>query len=463
MRVQEHTRLCITRDLSAHDIVNRIMRKENYLIGMLNKHVLALYNPIPGLRHQVMLTKTLEWNLNWCIFDFMFDEKFTIKRDFLSDVTILQKRLRTMAALNLIMSPFVMVFVVSYFFLQNAEHFYRHPVSVGARQWSLYARWKMREFNELEDHLNRRLDASHKSATKYVLQFPTPMHTQVAKFVAYIAGSFAATCLAIGVMSGPILEKPFFKGQNFIWYTAFFGLILAVSRSFIPEEPIAYKPEEYMDEVVENTHYFPRRWRGKCHTKSVQSEFRSLFKLKVTIFFEEIASIFLTPFILFFSLPECAPRILEFIQDFTVDIEGVGHVCSLGMFSFERHGNQRYGSQFQSEKKLRSRQGKMEKSFLSFCNYYEHWEPDPHGRDFLESFNKVKSSFMQEGSLYGDHMRSSFSNGRGKSNGDFLHRADSSELTEDQKNLEDLRLSQATLQHLYTSSRLSPKQTDGQL
>jgi len=289
------------------------------------------------------------------------------------------------------------------------------------------------------------------------------MHTQVAKFVAYIAGSFAATCLAIGVMSGPILEKPFFKGQNFIWYTAFFGLILAVSRSFIPEEPIAYKPEEYMDEVVENTHYFPRRWRGKCHTKSVQSEFRSLFKLKVTIFFEEIASIFLTPFILFFSLPECAPRILEFIQDFTVDIEGVGHVCSLGMFSFERHGNQRYGSQFQSEKKLRSRQGKMEKSFLSFCNYYEHWEPDPHGRDFLESFNKVKSSFMQEGSLYGDHMRSSFSNGRGKSNGDFLHRADSSELTEDQKNLEDLRLSQATLQHLYTSSRLSPKQTDGQL
>ena len=81
----------------------------------------------------------------------------------------------------------------------------------------------------------------------------------------------------------------------------------------------------------------------------------------------------------------------------------------------------------------------------------------------VESFNKVKSSFMQQGSLYGDHMRSSFSNGRGKSNGDFLHRADSSELTEDQKILEDLRLSQATLQHLYTSSRLSPKQTDGQL
>ena len=37
MQVQKQTRLCITRDLSEKDVVSRIMRKENYLIGMLNK------------------------------------------------------------------------------------------------------------------------------------------------------------------------------------------------------------------------------------------------------------------------------------------------------------------------------------------------------------------------------------------------------------------------------------------
>ena len=125
----------------------------------------------------------------------------------------------------------------------------------------------------------------------------------------------------------------------FYRYTAFFGLILAVSRSFIPEDPIPYKPEEYMDEVVENTHYFPRRWRGKCHTQSVQSEFRFLFKLKVSIFFEEISSIFLTPFTLFFSLPECAPRILDFIRDFTEEIEGVGQVCRLDTLCHSHHSS----------------------------------------------------------------------------------------------------------------------------
>lgn len=32
-QVQQRVRLCISRDLSEHDIVQRIMRKENYLIG----------------------------------------------------------------------------------------------------------------------------------------------------------------------------------------------------------------------------------------------------------------------------------------------------------------------------------------------------------------------------------------------------------------------------------------------
>ena len=34
---QKQTRLCIARDLSEVDVVARIMRKENYLIGLLNK------------------------------------------------------------------------------------------------------------------------------------------------------------------------------------------------------------------------------------------------------------------------------------------------------------------------------------------------------------------------------------------------------------------------------------------
>jgi autophagy-related protein 9 len=70
------------RDLHELDVVSRIMRKENYLIGMLNSGVLALYvrGGCGSLGRRFMLTKTLEWNLYWCILDPMFDEHFHIRK-----------------------------------------------------------------------------------------------------------------------------------------------------------------------------------------------------------------------------------------------------------------------------------------------------------------------------------------------------------------------------------------------
>ncbi|KAF9612008.1 hypothetical protein IFM89_037291 [Coptis chinensis] len=41
VQVQRSQQLCVLKDLSTHDVVMRIMRKENYLIGMLNKGVLS--------------------------------------------------------------------------------------------------------------------------------------------------------------------------------------------------------------------------------------------------------------------------------------------------------------------------------------------------------------------------------------------------------------------------------------
>lgn len=85
VKLQSLQKLCIVKDLSAHDIVMRLMRKENYLIGMVNKAVLAFQisswvpgagpavNSSDGRQRRLFLTKTLEWTLNWCILQSMFD------------------------------------------------------------------------------------------------------------------------------------------------------------------------------------------------------------------------------------------------------------------------------------------------------------------------------------------------------------------------------------------------------
>lgn len=55
---------------------------------------------IPGLGKRFMLTKTLEWNLHWCILDAMLDDNFCIKEDFKHDVPKLQRRFRHAAHLS---------------------------------------------------------------------------------------------------------------------------------------------------------------------------------------------------------------------------------------------------------------------------------------------------------------------------------------------------------------------------
>lgn len=86
VNVQESQQLCVVKDLSCHEVIMRIMRKENYLTGMLNKGLLAfpISSWIPGAgpavksgsdgrKNHLVLTKTFEWTLNWCILQCMFD------------------------------------------------------------------------------------------------------------------------------------------------------------------------------------------------------------------------------------------------------------------------------------------------------------------------------------------------------------------------------------------------------
>ena len=53
------------------------------------------------------------------------------------------------AIANLVVSPFLAVFLIIYFFMHNAERFYSHPGSLGSRRWSPLAKWRLRELNEM--------------------------------------------------------------------------------------------------------------------------------------------------------------------------------------------------------------------------------------------------------------------------------------------------------------------------
>ncbi|GLU03645.1 hypothetical protein SLE2022_208340 [Rubroshorea leprosula] len=407
VQLQSSQQLCVVKDLSAHDVVMRLMRKENYLIGMINKGVIAFpiskwvpgagptvkYGP-NGRQHRLILTKTLEWTLNWCILQSMFDRNFCVKRDFISNPKTLKKRLMVVGIAMLLLSPFLVIFMLVYLFLKHAEQFYNHPSTASSRRWSNLSKWMFREFNEVDHLFKHRINSSIVYASNYLKQFPSPIISIIAKFISFVSGGFAAILIIIAFLEESLLEGHIF-GRNLFWYAAVFGTITAISRAAITDELLVLDPEGAMSMVVQHTHYMPKRWRGKENTETVRTEFETIFQYTGTMLLEEMASIFLTPFLLIFVVPERVNDILQFIADFTVDIEGVGHVCSVSAFNFQNHGNSNYGSPYGTPHAQRSSQGKMEKSFLSFQSTYPSWEPNAQGKQFLLNLRTFREKKFQ--------------------------------------------------------------------
>ena len=385
VHLQATTKLSIARDLNEHDIIARILRKENYLVGMVNRDVLKLELDFPGIRTHRWFTKVIEWNIDLAVFHGMFDDHFNIVPSFY-DVSALRHRFRCLAVINAILSPFVAIFLSMYFVLSYAEKFYNTPSTVGARDWSSYAYWRMREFNELPHFTQQRLAAAYPHAKDYVAQFPSPVVNIWAKFVSYVVGAFAACALFCAIIDDRLLQA-YVGDRDLLWVTAVSGTVLACSRALMATENAVFEPNAIMSKIVAHTHFLPKHWRDAAHKEEVQREFNSFFSLKAMLFLEEIASVFAAPFVLWFPLSDSSGDIIQFVRQFTVSRAGVGDICSLSAFDFNRHGNKNYGAPSHAGKAQRSRQGKMEKSFLTFQATYPGWEPDASGKDMLNSLN----------------------------------------------------------------------------
>jgi len=91
------------------------------------------------------------------------------------------------------------------------------------------------------------------------------------RFVAFIAGSFAAVLLL-----ATVIDPDLFVGfevtshRTVLFYVGVFGSILAVARGMIPEENRVFDPELLIMDVIQHTHYMPDSWKDELHSKKVR-------------------------------------------------------------------------------------------------------------------------------------------------------------------------------------------------
>lgn len=371
--------------MDAHDIANRLMRRDNYLIALFNKDILDLTLPIPFLKNRQLFSKTLEWNLSLCILDYVFNEQGQLRPLFLKDTHRralsdgLRRRFLFAGFMNVVCAPLIIIYFMMLYFFRYFNEYQRNPSQIGSRQYTPLAEWKFREFNELWHLFQRRINMSYPFASRYIDQFPKDKTIQISRFIAFITGALASV-LALASVIDPELFLGFeiTPERTVLFYLGVFGTIWAVARGAVPEENLVFDPEYALNNVTEYTHYLPNEWRGRLHSDEVRKEFALLYQMKVVIFLEEILSMIFTPFILWFSLPKCSDRLIDFFREFTVHVDGLGYVCSFAVFDFKKGGDniaqQRQhhdgGAQDLREEYYSTKDGKMLASYYGFIDNY---------------------------------------------------------------------------------------------
>lgn len=122
--------------MDAHDIANRLMRRDNYYIAMINKEHFDFSLPIPVLGSRQFYSKSLEWCIGFCFTNFIFDEHGHVQsacrevKNRRRIVEALRRRLRFAAIVSIVMAPFNIGAQCIYYF---SRYYAVRPFSVPDR------------------------------------------------------------------------------------------------------------------------------------------------------------------------------------------------------------------------------------------------------------------------------------------------------------------------------------------
>lgn len=404
LEVQKEQQMCIHKqELTELDIYNRILRYKNYMVALVNKDVLPLHFTLPLLGPLVYLTQGLKYNLELILFWFPgapFESTWHLREEYKRPANRellaqqLARRILLVGLVNLALTPLVLAFQVMYFFYSYTDLIKREPGVLGLRTWSPYGRLFLRHFNELDHELNTRLCRGYRPACQYMSIFSSHIVIILAKNVTFFAGSLLAVLLLLTVIDEDVLAV-----EHVLSVITVLGVVVASARALIPDEHLVWRPERLMTNILAQIHYMPDHWKGLCHTTVVRDQFAHLFQYKAVRIIEEVLSPVVTPLVLIFALRPRALELVDFLRNFTVEVVGVGDVCSFALMDVRKHGSPQWrpgdgGDDEEQQSRVLSevqpehqqaQHGKTELSLMHFTLTNPNWVPPEGSTAFISN------------------------------------------------------------------------------
>ena len=310
----------------AHHIVSRILRHTNYWTALTNHDVLGCCHA--EWWHPLRVSRCLFWWMDILLLRPMIHStRFTFNS---MKVATFKTRLRLAAVTHLLVLPILLPFMILYFLIRHAKALHTQGSVLGPCAFSDTARYRFRQYNELPHLLEARLSNSVLPATQFLAQFPRTIVGHIAALLSFMANSILAVLLLLAVVDDDLMFSTFIHGRNLVWYAALLTTVSAASRAF-PLSAQLRKPRAALQRLTKTIRYADPAWTSADdpgHYAAYQDMY-AMFTSRVILFLGEITSVLLTPYVLGIHLPARARSILQFIEDNTEEVHGLGAVCRL--------------------------------------------------------------------------------------------------------------------------------------
>ncbi|XP_039086675.1 autophagy-related protein 9B isoform X2 [Hyaena hyaena] len=407
LALQKSGGLCVQpRPLTELDVHHRILRYTNYKVALANKGLLPARCALPWGGSAAFLSRGLALNVDLLLFRGPFslfrggwelpdaykrsDQRGALAARWRRTVLLL-------AAVNLALSPLVLAWQVLHAFYSHAELLRREPGALGTRRWSRLAHLQLRHFNELPHELRARLARAYRPAAAFLRAAapPAPLLALLARQLVFFAGALFAALLVLTVYDEDVLAV-----EHVLTAMTALGVTATVARSFIPEEQgRGRSPQFLLQAALAHMHYLPEE-PGPAGKASAYRQMARLLQYRAVSLLEELLSPLLTPLFLLFWFCPRSLEIIDFFHHFTVDVAGVGDICSFALMDVKRHGHPQWLSAGQTEAShsQRAEDGKTELSLMRFSLVHPQWRPPGHSSKFL---GHLRGRVQQDAAAWG--------------------------------------------------------------
>jgi autophagy-related protein 9 len=295
----------------------KILRKDNIITYILSTNL-----------NNFLYSRLIEWNIIYCIFDFLFDIDYKVKDEIYSNPKKLskniKKNLRIVAFITYLFMPLLAIYLLFYSIIKYGEKFYNNPTKIISKQWSLKAKWKLRFYNELKHELKERLNNSTQYARTYSSLNNYKIVDTFFEFIIFVLSSIFIMLLILSFYNEHLLlNLNISKNKPILWYLGILGSIIAIGKNSVKKKKL--DKENCIDNLVKNIRYLPRDFKKQYNISRNRKKISRIFEYQIYTLLKEYFSVLLIPFSLLYLI-NYVDNIIDVIKEHLEEDNVLGFV-----------------------------------------------------------------------------------------------------------------------------------------